>query len=389
MNHVLCLNAGSASLKFGLYRLDSKGDLLRCQFRGAVDRRDNHLHFRVAEANGAVLDEARWDTDPGAGAMVEIILGWAEAHLGGGALAAVGHRVVHGGVDFDGPVLVNAAVMRKLDALSALAPLHQPVNLATIRNVAALPQVACFDTAFHHTMPEIATRFGLPRALHDRGIRRYGFHGLSYDYVAGRLAQIAPGLAEGRVIIAHLGSGASLCATLAGHSIETTMGFTATDGLLMGTRCGALDPGVVLSLIRSDGMSAEAVEDLLNRQSGLLGVSGLSSDMRVLLASDAAPAREAVDLFVYRVVRETAALAAALGGLDGLVFTGGIGEHAAPVRASVVQRLGWLGCTLDPAANAGVREGSIAALGSRVAVHVVPTDEEVTIARQCGTVLRS
>ncbi len=288
---------------------------------------------------------------------------------------------MHGGDRFSDPVRLDGNVMAALDALVPLAPLHQPHNLAAVRAVAQarpkLLQVGCFDTAFHRTMPPIATRLALPCAL---GLRRYGFHGLSYEFIAGRLRALAPGLAAGRVVVAHLGNGASLCAMRDGRSIETTMGFTALDGLVMGTRPGSLDPGVILYLLQSRGMDAAAVEDLLYHRCGLLGVSGISSDMRDLAASTEPAAREAIELFTYRIAGETAALASALGGIDGFVFTAGIGEHDAAIRAAVCERLAWLGVALDPAANAA-GQGRISAGSSRVAVWVVPTDEEAVIAR--------
>ena len=279
-----------------------------------------------------------------------------------------------------------------LQSLCSLAPLHQPHNLAAIRAIAAvapsLRQVACFDTAFHHDQPEVAQCFGLPRDLHDSGIRRYGFHGLSYDYIASALRKRDPDVAHGRVVVAHLGSGASLCAMRDGKSIDTTMGFTALDGLPMGTRCGALDPGVILYLQRERGMSIDGIEKLLYQQSGLLGVSGISNDMRELLASRNPCAEQAVDLFVYRIARELGALVAALGGLDGLVFTAGIGEHAPEIRRRVCQRASWLGVILDPVANERGAE-RISSEGSRVSIWAIPTDEEQTIARQTIKVLRT
>jgi acetate kinase len=270
-----------------------------------------------------------------------------------------------------------------LEALSPLAPLHQPHNLAPVRAIMALapdlPQIVCFDTAFHHGRAEVATRLALPRALHDRGIRRYGFHGISYAYVARRLAMIDPALAAGRVIVAHLGNGASLCAMAGGHSVDTSMGFTALDGLVMGTRCGSLDPGVILHLLQQEGMTAADIEALLYKQSGLLGVSGVSSDMRALWASADPHAMEAIDLFVWRAAREAAALMPALGGLDGLVFTAGIGEHDPEIRARIVERLAFTGARLDPEANR-LHAPVISAADSRVVIRIVATDEEAMIA---------
>jgi acetate kinase len=282
--------------------------------------------------------------------------------------------------------------MRSLDALTPLAPLHQPHNIAPIRAIAAarpnLPQVACFDTAFHHTIPAVAARFALPREYEHAGVRRYGFHGLSYEYVAKRLREIAPELSRGRVVAAHLGNGASLCAMRAGQSLDTTMGFTALDGLVMGTRCGNLDPGIILYLEQERGLTAEQVQDLLYRQSGLLGVSGgLASDMRTLLASANPHAQEAIELFVYRIAREIGALTSSLDGLDGIVFTAGIGENAPQIRAMVCARLGWLGVALDEDANAN-NAPLISAPESHVAVRVIPTDEEAMIARHTLDIIR-
>jgi acetate kinase len=305
-------------------------------------------------------------------------------------LVAVGHRVVHGGRDFIAPVRLTAQIVQQLDALTPLAPLHQPHSLAPIRTLMALrpnlPQVACFDTAFHHTMPAVAARFALPREYEAEGVQRYGFHGLSYEYIARALRQQAPGLAAGRVVVAHLGNGASLCGMRDGCSQETTMGFTALDGLVMGTRCGTLDAGVVLYMLQQKGLTAHAVEQVLYERSGLLGVSGLSSDMRTLLASSDPRAHEAVELFAFRVAQQTAVMAASLGGLDGFVFTGGIGEHAAGVRAMVGERLRWLGVELDAAVNKG-GPGRISTQHSRVEVHVITTDEEAMIAQHTNDML--
>ncbi len=279
--------------------------------------------------------------------------------LAGHRIVAVGHRVVHGGRRFAGPALLDAATIAELEALIPLAPLHQPHNVAAIKAVArmapALPQVACFDTAFHQTQPAVAQALALPRRYTDEGVRRYGFHGLSYEYVASALAATDPRAAAGRTVVAHLGNGASMCAMSGGRSVATTMGFTALDGLVMGTRCGAIDPGVLLYLLDRHGMSARALQQLVYEQSGLLGVSGLSSDMRELLASSDSAAAEAVELFVYRITRELGSLAAALGGLDALVFTGGIGENASVIRADVCRDASWLGVELDYAANVSGR----------------------------------
>jgi acetate kinase len=383
---LLSINAGSSSLKFALFEVGAAGRITVVS-HGQIEGIGAAPHLLVKDAAGAVLADRRWPQD--GGQTHEMLLGqlldWVDTHLGQESLTAVGHRVVHGGATHVMPERVTAELMRQLEALTPMAPLHQPHSLAPIRAIAAarpgLPQVACFDTAFHHGMPTVATRFALPRAYEAEGVRRYGFHGLSYESVVHQLAVLAPDLAAGRVIAAHLGNGASLCAMQGGHSRDTTMGFTALDGLMMGTRCGALDPGVVLYLMQQHGMTGGRIEDLLYHHSGLLGVSGISADMRELLASKAETARDAIDLFVYRIAREASALVNSLGGLDGIVFTGGIGEHAPEIRAAVCDRLRWLGVRLDVAANAtpGVR---ISAADSSVAVLVLPADEEAVIGRQ-------
>jgi acetate kinase len=306
-------------------------------------------------------------------------------------LVAVGHRIVHGGPDYSGPVELTDDVYAKLEALTPLAPLHQPRGLEPVRTIKALrpalTQIACFDTAFHHGLTPPANRFAIPRRYEKRGVRRYGFHGLSFEYVAGRLAATAPQLITKRTVIAHLGNGASLCGLRDGRSIDTTMGLTPLDGLVMGTRCGTIDPGMLLYLQQHEKMSVEDVQRLLYHESGLLGVSGISSDMRVLLASGEAAAREAVELFTFRAAQQVAMMATTLGGLDCLVFTGGIGEHAKEIRSAIAERLGWLGVRVDAAAN---DEGCerISGDGGTVDVYVVPTNEELMIARHCAAVLR-
>lgn len=381
---ILTLNAGSSSLKFSLH--DVRGTFLIPVLHGQIEAIGGAPQMRARAADGAPLVDRRW-TDGEASAhgdCLGALLAWIEETLCGRTLSAVGHRVVHGGRLLEGPALVDSVLLEQMEALCPLAPLHQPHNLAAIRAVAALrpgmPQVACFDTAFHRGMPDVAARLALPRRFEADGLRRYGFHGLSYEFIARRLRELAPRLANGRLVVAHLGNGASLCAMRGGRSVDTTMGFTALDGLMMGTRCGALDPGVVLHLQREYGMGLAEVEDVLYRQSGLLGVSGISNDMRALLASEAPSAREAVELFAFRASREAAALVPSLGGLDGLVFTGGIGERAAPVRAMICARLEWLGVAIDEEANAA-DAAVISSHGSRVEVRVVPTDEEAMIAR--------
>jgi len=372
---VLALNAGSSSLKFAVYR-DVSGKIAPVS-KGEIEGIGTAPHFVARNADGEPLTEKRWPSATFATLLGEL-LGWVDHHLADDRLVAVGHRVVHGGRDYTAPVQVSDTVLTALEALTPLAPLHQPHSLAPMRAISTLrpglPQIACFDTAFHHTMPPVATRFALPREYEDAGVRHYGFHGLSYEYIARRLREVSPRLAAGRVIVAHLGNGASLCALLGGRSIDTTMTFTALDGLMMGTRCGAIDPGVLLYMARQQKLSPEDIEHLLYEKSGLLGVSGLSGDMRVLLASGQPRAREAVELFVFRIARETAALAASLGGMDGFVFTAGIGEHAPEIRAAVCERLRWIGVV------PGSPDGSlISAPESPVEVRVIPTDEETMI----------
>jgi acetate kinase len=389
---VLTINAGSSSLKFAVYRIGEHGRPSLAA-KGQVEGIGTSPRLVAEDAPGQVLVERRWPHDRGLGhtEFFRVIGGWLREQFSDTALLGVGHRVVHGGVDYAAPVRVEPAVLAKLEALCPLAPLHQPHNLAGIRAVAAvqpdLPQVACFDTAFHRGHPELADWYALPRRFHDEGIRRYGFHGLSYEYIGSVLPEVAPEIAGGRVVVAHLGSGASMCAMTAGRSIDSTMGFTALDGLPMGTRCGALDPGIVLHLNRAYGMDADAIERMLYHDCGLKGVSGISNDMRTLLASDDPRARQAIDLFVGRIGRELGALAAVLGGLDGLVFTAGIGERSAEIRERVCTRAAWLGIELDHAAN---RAGGprISTAASQIAVYAIPTDEELMIARHTLAVLR-
>jgi acetate kinase len=380
---VLVLNAGSSSIKFSVFALGETG--LQEGYNGQVSGVGTAPRFVARDAVGFTLaDEKLSSAEYGDHAACLARIGaWLREHADGLELLGVGHRVVHGGVDYAEPVRVDDAVMAKLEALVPLAPLHQPHNLAAIRAAAAgLPgvaQVACFDTAFHRTQTRLAQAYGLPAEYYDKGIRRYGFHGLSYEYIARRLPEVAPEIAGGRVIVAHLGNGASMCAMKDGRSVASTMGFTAVEGLPMGTRTGSLDPGVVLFLMER-GMSAAEIEELLYERSGLLGLSGVSSDMRKLLASDAESARFAVDYFIYRIGRETGSLAAALGGVDALVFTAGIGENSAEIRARACAACAWLGVEIDDKANAagGPR---ISTSGSRVSVWVIPTDEELMIAR--------
>lgn len=380
---IAVINAGSSSVKFALY--EAAGDVPML-FRGQVEGIGVAPHMKMADAKGAGVAERNWPAEGFShDAATRELLTTGKALINGAPVVGIGHRVVHGGVHYAAPVRLDHTVLAQLSELIPLAPLHQPHNLTPIRTLmdAApdIPQVACFDTAFHRSQPHVAQAFALPRELTDAGVRRYGFHGLSYEYLVSRLQPEWPELATGRVIIAHLGNGASMCAVTNGQSIASTMGFTAVDGLVMGTRCGTLDPGVLLYLMQEHRMDANAIEALIYRKSGLLGVSGISSDMRTLRASSEPTAREALDLFVYRIVRETGSLIAALGGLDGIVFSGGIGENDASTRAEVIERCGWTGAILDSGRNARGEE-RISADTSRIPVLVIPTDEERLIARQ-------
>jgi acetate kinase len=386
---ILVLNAGSSSIKFSLFSENP----LALLAGGQMAAIHTEPKFAARDAGGKQLAEKRWPAQAKLGhegALAHIVEWLKSAYGSKHRLAAVGHRVVHGGADHAAPVRVDAAVLARLERLVPLAPLHQPHNLAPIRLLLGrspeIPQVACFDTAMHRSNPPVAQMFALPAELTEAGVRRYGFHGLSYEYIATVLPQIDPNAARGRTVVLHLGNGASMCALHAGRSIASTMGFTAVDGLPMGTRCGAIDPGVMLYLMDERGMDARALEKLVYQESGLLGVSGVSSDMRVLLESNDPRARLAVELFVYRIGRELGSLAAALGGLDALVFTAGIGEHAAPIRERVCRQAAWLGVELDAPANAkhGPRISSAA---SRVAAWVMPTNEELMIARHTREVL--
>jgi acetate kinase len=381
---ILVLNAGSSSIKFSLF-LEKDGELTP-RLSGLLEGLYTAPRFTAKDASGAGLGEKKWGegTRLGHDGAIAHLVEFLGAQRAEHRLVAVGHRVVHGGMEYSEPVKLDAGVIARLEKFVPLAPLHQPHNLAPIRLVAErLPQVvqvACFDTAFHRAQPEIAQAFALPKSITDRGVRRYGFHGLSYEYIASAFPAMDAKAAAGRVIVAHLGNGASLCAMKAGKSVASTMGFTAVDGLPMGTRSGAIDPGVILYLLDELKMDARAIEKLIYQQSGLLGVSGISSDMRALLESPAPRAKLAVDLFVYRIGREIGSLAAALGGLDALVFTAGIGERSAQIRERVCRDAAWLGVQLDEAANA--RGGSrISTADSGVSAWVVPTNEELMIAR--------
>jgi acetate kinase len=387
------VNSGSSSIKFSLFDNVETEDL-RLVFGGQVEGIGVAPRFKARNDRNETIEEKTWEHSPDVNheSLMGHIIGWIREQRQrlGLSLIGVGHRVVHGGEAYDRPVRVDAAVLKDLETFISLAPLHQPHNLGPIKAVMKLgpdiPQVACFDTAFHRTNPAVAQLFALPRRLSAQGIRRYGFHGLSYEYIARRLRVLDPEAAAGRVIVAHLGSGASMCALRDGQSIASTMGFSAMDGLPMGTRPGNLDPGVVLHLIEEKGMSVDELVNLFYKQSGLLGVSGISNDMRVLLDSDAPHAQEAIDLFVYRIQRELGSLAAALGGLDALVFTAGVGENAPAIRARVAEAARWLGLNLDEEANAG-GQSKISQAGSPVAAWVIPTNEELMIATHARDIL--
>ncbi len=391
---ILTLNAGSSSIKFALFARSAEIPQ-QPELVGQIDgigAAGQAAHIKVKDATGAILDDSDLDLDvPGKTphqAALGLLVGWLHAHEAGWSIAGVGHRVVHGAQQFSQPVVLNAAMVDALRGFIPLAPLHQPHNLAGIDALGAalpgVPQVACFDTAFHRSQPELAQLFALPRAITAEGVRRYGFHGLSYEYIAEALPRhMDQARARGRVIVAHLGNGASMCAMHELKSQASTMGFTAVDGLMMGTRTGNLDPGVLLYLMDYRGMGSRELTQLLYKESGLLGVSGISQDMRILLESSAPEAREAVDLFCYRIQREIGSLAAALGGLDALVFTGGIGERGAAVREKVCAGLGWLGACLDSGANAA-NATRISGAESRIEVCVIPTNEEWIIARHAA-----
>jgi acetate kinase len=386
---ILVINAGSSSIKFSVFETGADRSLT-AGAHGQVEGIGTAARFEVADGNGRKL--AKRDlTGNDHQAAIAAIHDWFAAHAGDeGSLSGVGHRVVHGGSEFTEPVLIDERVIAALEALTPLAPLHQPHHIAAIRAMAAaapkVPQIACFDTAFHQTQPKHAQQFALPRALTGKGIRRYGFHGISYEYIVSALERIAPECVRGKLVVAHLGNGASLCAIADGRSIATTMGFTPLDGLVMGTRPGLVDPGVILYLLQHDGMSVKEVETLLWNRSGLLGVSGVSSDMRELMASKEPAAKEAIDLFIYRIGRELGSMVAALSGLDALVFTGGVGEHASEIRTRVCRDARWLGIILDDDANqaGGAR---ISSPDSTTSAWVIPTDENLMVARHTRRLL--
>ncbi|WP_284332491.1 acetate/propionate family kinase [Dyella flagellata] len=388
---ILTLNAGSSSIKFALYQLG--GSTQRLLSHGVIEGIGGTPRFIARAPDATVLESYTWHRQEGSSheELLQPLLAWITAHLDGESLTAVGHRIVHGGQSFHFPVYIDHAVLAALEKLIPLAPLHQSHNLAAVKAMVHLrpdlPQVACFDTAFHHEMPAVARRLPLPRTYVEAGMRRYGFHGISYEYLASRLRLLAPTLAKGRVIMAHLGNGASLCAMRHGRSVDTTMSFTALDGLMMGTRPGSIDAGAVLYLQQTCGLDAAAVERMLYQESGLLGVSGISNDMRALLESQDPRARDAIDLFVYRIVKEIGALTSVLGGLDALVFSAGIGEHAAPIRSEICDALAWLGVECDEVAN-DHHETLISTSRSVVRVLVIGTDEEAMIAAHTADLLR-
>lgn len=379
---LLVINAGSSSIKLALFAVDAARDPAPL-CRGMLDHHEREPRMIVKDLGGEVLFERHAPPKTDDQAFFSDLLRWIEAFLAGGRLVAVGHRVVHGGTDYFAPVQVTPAILEALRRLTPLAPLHQPVCLAPIdamqRLRPELPQIACFDTAFHHSLTPPASRFAIPLHLEREGVRRYGFHGLSYEHIARRIGEIAPDLAKRRIVMAHLGSGASLCAMLEGCSVDTTMGLTALDGLMMGTRCGALDPGLLLYLQQSRGLSVSELEHLLYYESGLLGVSEISADVRALLKSSDHRAAEALDLFAFRAGAAVAAVAHSLGGLDAIVFTGGIGENSPEMRRRIGAGLGWLGVALDDASNRENRL-QISTAASRVRAMVIASDEEAVIA---------
>jgi acetate kinase len=389
LDPILVLNTGSSSLKFSVFEA-APDRSLRQRVHGEVDAMDSAAQLRVTDADGHESKQAVQGS--GHEPAIAAIQQWFAEHTGGATtFCGVGHRIVHGGQKYLEPVRIDDAVLAGLQELIPLAPLHEPHQIEAIRAfrraAPQTPQVACFDTAFHRTQPAIAREFALPREFSARGIRRYGFHGLSYEYIVAALPRVAPQCVQARLVVAHLGNGASLCAIQNGRSVATTMGLTALDGVPMGTRCGTLDPGVLLYLLQHEHMDAAAIEHLLYEHSGLLGVSGISSDMRTLLESVEPSAKQAVDLFVYWIGREIGSLAAAMGGLDALIFTGGIGEHAHQIRSSVCRQAGWLGVALDEAAN---RRGGprITIPDSATSAWVIPTDENLVVAQHTRRLLK-
>ena len=387
-DYALVLNAGSSSLKFSVFQRPI-GEAWRLEARGQIEGIGASPRLSVKDSNNEIL--ANQDVDVGDGReAVNTLAAWLKSKYGGSRVLGIGHRVVHGGSRFKAPTVLSPTVLDRLRELIPLAPLHQPYNLAAIEaamnRLPEVPQVACFDTSFHRGQPPVAELIPLPRDLRQAGLQRYGFHGLSYEYIASVLPQVAPKIAHGRVIVAHLGSGASLCALKEGKSVDSTLGFTALDGLCMGTRPGALDPGVVLHLFQGLNLTAKEVETLLYKKSGLLGISGISNDMRDLLGRTEPDAQLAVDYFVYRAAKEIGALTAVLGGIDGLVFTAGIGENSPEIRERICNASAWLGVELNESANRN-RETEISTSRSKVSVWVIPTNEELMIARHTGSLL--
>ena len=389
-DYALVLNAGSSSLKFNVFHRPEEAEW-HLEAKGQIDGIGSNPRLSVKDGAGTVLADDKLDASVKDGrAALGVLAEWLQGRWGGSRVLAVGHRVVHGGTRYGGPVVVTPEVIEHLRTLIPLAPLHQPYNIGAIEAVSErlpeVPQVACFDTGFHRGHSPVAELIPLPKEIRDAGVQRYGFHGLSYEYIASVLPEVAPRIAEGRVIVAHLGSGASLCALKERKSIDSSLGFTALDGLCMGTRPGSVDPGVILHLFQTMGYTAAQVEKLLYKQSGLLGISGISNDMRVLLDSSEPAARLAVDYFVYRAGREIGALTAVLGGLDGLVFTAGIGERSAVIRRRICEASAWLGVKVDGSANEK-HGGTISTGDSAVPVFVIPTNEELMIARHTGALL--
>ncbi len=388
--YAVIINAGSSSLKFSVFRRP-ESNAWRLEVRGQIEGIGTRPQFSAKNEAGQSVADEQLDAAVNDGrTALAYVADWMRERYGGARVRGIGHRVVHGGARYTGPTIVTPEVLDDLRTLIPLAPLHQPYNLAAIEAVwerlPDVPQVACFDTSFHRGQPAVAELVPLPSEIRNTGVQRYGFHGLSYEYIASVLPSVAPGIANGRVIVAHLGSGASMCALKNGKSVDSTLGFTALDGLCMGTRPGAVDPGVILHLFQSLGLSAKEVETMLYKKSGLLGISGISNDMRALLASTEPAARLAVDYFVYRAAKEIGALAAVLGGIDGLVFTAGIGENSAEIRKRICQASAWLGIELDDESNA--RKGPrISTTASAVSAWVIPTNEELMIARHTGLLL--
>jgi acetate kinase len=389
---IVVLNAGSSSIKFSLFI--ERGSTLEADVRGLFEGIGTAERFTMKAPDGSVKIDRSWPESVKLGheEAFDHLVGHLREELADNQLIGIGHRVVHGGLLYTRPVRVDAGILEALESLTPLAPLHQPHNLLPIRRALErlpdVPQIACFDTSFHRSQPEVAQMYALPENLRQAGILRYGFHGLSYEYIASMLPEIDARAAGGRTVVLHLGNGSSMCALAGGQSLAATMGFTAVDGLPMGTRSGSLDPGIILHLIDRHHMDARRIEKLLYKESGLLGISGISSDMRTLLASREPQARLAVDYFLYRIGRELGSLAAALGGLDALVFTAGIGENAVPIRSRVCRDAAWLGVELDEAANNTGRQ-RISSPTSRVAVYVLPTNEEVMIARHTQRLLQN